>query len=432
MKKFLSVIVALSSLAACTATAMAQVSLDSCQVAARANYPAVRQLALLESTRNIELSNINRAWLPRISLFAQSTVQNAVPQFPEVLSNMLDQLGTRMDGISPWQYRAGMEVTQTLWDGGASAAQRALCSASAQVQTSLKEVELYTLRERVENLFFALLLLDEQTKQIEAAKSLIESKLEQVNTLISNGAALSSDSDMLQAQALSLGQQIMQAKSARQGYLNMLQLLTAIPLEGKTLQTPPLVAAQPSTTLSARPEMELFEARMRANRAAVKASDVALRPKFALFGQTFYGNPGLDNFASMMSHKGSFNAIGGVRASWNLDAFYTNANQRQKLRLEQTSIEADRETFLLNQSILTASQKQTIKGLKDLQESDERILQLRTNIRRSAEAQFQNGTLDLPTLLSKINDETTAALNAQYHRLQLIREIYRIKYITNQ
>lgn len=87
---------------------------------------------------------------------------------------------------------------------------------------------------------------------------------------------------------------------------------------------------------------------------------------------------------------------------------------------------------MLNQSILTASQKQTIKGLKDLQESDERILQLRTNIRRSAEAQFQNGTLDLPTLLSKINDETTAALNAQYHRLQLIREIYRIKYITNQ
>ncbi len=403
-----------------------QVSLDSCQQAARTHYPAVRKLALLEATRNIELADINKSWLPRVALVAQGTVQNAVPAFPEVLTGMLDQLGTPMDGLSKWQYRAGVEATQTLWDGGASRAQRTVRSAATELQKSSLEVELYALRERVDNLYFALLLLDEQTKQMEATKTLIVNKLEQVRTYVRNGIALPADADMIEAQVLSLEQQLAQARAARRGYVAMLQLLTGLDLENAQLLLP---SATPQAAPQERPEFALFAARLNANEAARGLSMVALMPKFALFGQAFYGNPGFDNFASMMDHKGSFNAIAGVKAAWNLDAFYTDANARRKLHLERAAIEADRETFALNQSIQSAAQNRTIQGLQELQESDARLLQLRTNIRQSAEAQFANGIIDTQALLSKINDETTAALNAQYHHIQLIREIYRLKHI---
>lgn len=426
MKRLFSVVVSASvfSLLAC-----AQITLDSCLSAAREHYPAVRKLAIIEKTSDIELADINKAWLPRIALVAQGTVQNAVPTFPEALSGMMDKLGTQMEGLSKWQYRAGVELSQTIWDGGASRARRNVQSASADVQKASVEVELYALRERVENAFFATLLLDQQTRQIISTKEMLESKLAQVKTFVSNGVALNSDADMLEAQILGLEQQLIQARNARQGYISMLHLLTNIDFDGKDLR-------MPQTTFEnaegERPEMALFDARLGANKAASSLRQVALMPKFALFGQSFYGNPGLDNFASMMDRKGSFNAIGGIKAVWNIDAFYTDSDLRRKNILEREAIESERETFVLNQKVQSQVQNKTIKGLQDLQESDERILQLRTNIRKSADAQFNNGVIDIADLLNKINDETLASLNAQYHKIQLIREIYRLKYLTNK
>ncbi len=111
------------------ASMRAALTLDSCLSMAEANYPAIRQYAILSRTRDIDLSDINRGWLPRIGVYAQATVQNEVPAFPEALSDIVSQMGRDIRGIAKEQYKIGIDLTQTVWDGGASASARRIAEA---------------------------------------------------------------------------------------------------------------------------------------------------------------------------------------------------------------------------------------------------------------------------------------------------------------
>ena len=63
---------------------------------------------------------------------------------------------------------------------------------------------------------------------------------------------------------------------------------------------------------------------------------------------------------------------------------------------------------------------------------DSRIVELRANVRRAAEAQLENGVIDATALLSKITDENQARLASAYHEIQFIQSIYQLKYTLNR
>ena len=49
-------------------------------------------------------------------------------------------------------------------------------------------------------------------------------------------------------------------------------------------------------------------------------------------------------------------------------------------------------------------------------------------MRKAAESQLDNGVIDTTALLSKISDENMARLTARFHEIQLLQEIYKLKY----
>lgn len=215
----------------------------------------------------------------------------------------------------------------------------------------------------------------------------------------------------------------------------MLSLFTGMPIEIDRLSTPS--AAVPSLSgdtddFSQRPEMLAMTARKDLNLSNLRLSDTALRPKLGLFAQGFYGDPGLDNFKSMMERKPSFNLMGGVKLSWNIDSWYTHTISRHKTLAANAAIEAERDALLLNLRLQARGQRAAIEGIERVSAEDARILQLRTNVRLAAESQLRNGVLDATALLSKITDENIAALTMRYHRIQLLQEIYKLRYILNQ
>ncbi len=408
----------------------AATTIDRCIELARENYPLIKKHQLLESLADVNISDINKGWLPNIALTGQTTWQSAVPTFPAALTNMMDKLGANMSGLSPWQYRTGIEMQQTMWDGGASRHRRQVEKSVKKVNEASVEVELYALRQRVESLFFAILLIHEQMAQTQLTIDLMQDNLSRMQVFVKNGVALSSDADMLEAQILTYRQQLAQAKSAEEGYCKMLELLTATEIKADNLECPNVDL--PTDYNARRPELQLFSARQNANISQLQLSKVSMMPKFSLFAQGFYGNPSLDNFKSMMDRKGSFNLIGGIKGVWNIDAFYTTANSKRRIALANQMIDAERETFEQNVSIQAESQKQAIDGVKAVIAQDSAIVALRRNVRKTAESQLRNGVIDATALLAKITDENAAALNARYHKIQLIQEIYRLKYTLNQ
>ena len=408
----------------------AEITMSQCVDKALANYPLIKKYDLIASTCNIELSDINKSWLPRISTYAQGTVQNVVPSFPKTLSGVLDQLGQPMEGLSKFQYKVGVDVSQTIWDGGVSKAQREMKRATAETQKDALDVELYAVRQRVENLYFAILLTQEQIEQNNNTATLIRSNLEKLRSMFANGAAMQSDVNMVEAQLLGLEQNITEARSALKGYRRVLELFIGEDLNGEKLVRPDV--AFPSETESNRPELRLFESRLAATKVTQRLSDTSLMPKIGLFAQAYYGYPGFDYFKSMLNRNLSFNILAGIKVNWNIDSFYTRKNVARKTTVESENILAEKDTFLFNSDMQTASQKETIDGLREVMANDARIISLRTSVREAAESQLRNGIIDTTTLLTKITDENQAKLTAQFHGIQLLQEITNLKYTLNR
>lgn len=407
-----------------------EITIEECVRKAEANYPLIRKYELLKATRDIELSEINRSWLPRAGVYGQITVQNNVPSFPELLTDVLQQMGGNIRGTGKIQYKAGIDISQPVWDGGTSRARREVTRAREAVQQSALDVELYTVRQRVENIYFAILLTEEQIARNSITYNLLLSNLERLHSMLRNGTAMKSDVDMVEAQAIMVNQGITQARSAVRGYRNVLEIFIGENIGNESLVLP--VADIPPTNESDRPEMRLFEKRLAANAAAGSLHNTYLMPEIGLFAQAFYGYPSFNYFKSMMNRKLSFNIMAGVKVSWNISSLYTKQTNARRVAAEAEEINTDREVFFFNSDIQSASQIETINGLHDIMKDDAKIISLRANVRRAAESQLQNGIIDTTALLAKISDENTAELTAALHRIQLQQEIYKLKYTLNR
>lgn len=408
----------------------AQVTIELCVAKAEANYPLISKYRLLELTSDIELSDINKSWLPRLGLYAQSTVQNVVPSFPSTLSNVLEQMGSDVRSLGKLQYKAGIDLSQTIWDGGTSARRREVVRAQEAVQRDALDVELYAVRRRVENIFFAILLTQEQIAQSRVTLDILEANLERMRALLRGGMAMQADVDMVEAQALTLSQNISQAESALTGYRRVLEIYT-----GETLGDAQLMIPSPELPADGtpdRPELRLFASQLTADRAAERLTNTSLMPRFGLFAQAYYGYPGLNYFESMMTRDLSFNIIAGIKVSWNIDALYTRRNTARRTAVNAERIAANREQFIFNTRLQTASQSEAIEGLRAVMADDDRIIALRTNVRKAAESQLANGIIDATAFLTKISDENIARLTSRLHTIQLIQEIYNLKYTLNR
>ena len=408
----------------------ADVTLDYCLQRAEENYPDIKKYGLLESTSELSLEEINRGWWPRLGLSAQANLQNIVPAFPDILQNMLAQNGFELKGMGKLQYKVAAELNQTIWDGGASKAQRAIERASLAESKAALDVELYAIRSQVENIYFGILLIQEQMKQTESTLELLSSNLQKLESMVRNGTAMQSDADMIEAQCLTLNQSIAEARNAMKGYRDVLSVYIGEELGEQTLICPE--AEMPQSAESERPELKLFDKRIENNMAHMKAIDTSVMPHIGFFTQAYYGYPGYNYFESMTNRKLSFNIMAGVRLSWNVESLYIKDSKRRKLMLSSDMINADKEKFLFNSRIQSARENSEIEAIRDVIKEDSRIVELRQSVRRSAESQLQNGIIDATALLSKINDENQAKLNSAYHNIRLIQNIYKLKNTLNQ
>lgn len=411
-------------------SAGAQVTLDECRRLAREHYPEIRQYDLVRRTEEYTLSNARRAWLPQLSFAAQATWQTEVPSFPNALAGMLAQQGIDMPGMNKDQYKAALELNQTLWDGGKSEADKRIARAEAAEQARSADVDLYALQGRVDNLFFSILLLDERIAQTRLTLDLLRSNLEKVRALQRNGVAMQSDADAVEAELLTVNQQLTQVTASRDSYRRMLEIFTGRPLDGERLERPD--ASEPRSMESSRPELALFDAtadKLTAQERLVKA---ATRPRFGLFAQGYYGYPGMDYFQSMMSPDWSWNAMAGVKMSWNFGAYYTRKNSLAKLRTAKEQVEMQREIFLFNTRLQTAEESGDIARLRKALADDDRIVALRRSVREAAESKLRNGVIDTDDLLRKITDEAAAATARSAREIELLKTIYELKHTINR
>lgn len=404
-------------------------TLEECQQLACDHYPEIRQYDLIRQSEQYDLSNAARSWLPQVSFSAQATWQNRVPEFPSALSGMLDQAGVSLRGLDKDQYKVALEVNQTIWDGGQSQADRRVIEATADEHRQATEVDLYAVKGRVNDLYFGILLLEERLGQTDLTIALLQSNLDKVRSLVTNGVAMQTDADAVEAELLSVQQQRVQIEASQESYRRMLELFIGQRL-AERLERPELVETVSGE--SARPELAWIDAqqeRLAAQELSVKS---ATRPRFGVFAQGYYGYPGLDYFAGMVSTDWTWNALIGVKMSWNFGAYYTKKNRLSNLRVAKQQLDIQRDVFLFNTDLQVAEEQGNISRLRRALADDDRIVALRRSVREAAESKLRNGVIDTNDLLRKITDEASARSSRSLREVELLKAIYELKYTINR
>lgn len=401
-------------------------TLEECQRAAEQNYPLISQYSLIEKTTELTVANLQKGWLPQLSATAQATYQSDVVSWPDEMKNMMGSMGLDMKGLKKDQYRVGLDISQMVYDGGAISSQKAIAREQGNIQMAQNEVSLYQVRKRVNEMYFALLLLDEQIVLNRDLQEQLAGNERKLESMMKRGVAAECDWQNVKAERLKVMQQGTSLASQKRMLQSMLSNFCGIEVEQAV--KPAMIETGVANN---RPEMRLFDSQLRLADAQEKALNSALMPKLGVFAQGYYGYPGYNMFEDMKSHSWSLNGMVGVRLTWNIGALYTRKNDKEKIALQRRLIESNRDVFLFNNKLEQLQQNEEMNRYRKLMADDEEIIALRKSVRKSAESKLAHGIIDVNDLVREINQENSARVQHSVHEIEMLKQIYDNKFTTN-
>ncbi len=413
-------IILLLLLACQSAVVFGQLTIEECYLLARDNYPLVRQYGLIGLSEGYDLKNASKAWVPQLSLTAKATYQTDVTSLP------IELPGIEVPTLAKDQYQIQAEVSQVIWDGGATKASKDGIRAQGDVDRAQFEVDMYAIRERINNLFFGILLLERQISLNDLYLQNLQVNYDRIAGYMANGVANQADLDAVRAEQLTAKQNTTKMQASLSAYIRMLAAFTGKQPDDVSLVMPGIL--QPITgTAENRPEMGLFDAmqrRIETQRSKINASNT---PQLGLFIQGGYGRPGLN----MLQDQFKTYAIGGVRLSWNIGSFYTRRNNLQKIETGVAQVDVQRETFLFNNDLQQTQLDAEYRKFTQIMEDDDEIIRMRGNIVKASEAKFENGTITSSDLMRDLIAQQNAKVGKALHEIELMQTIYGIKTLTN-
>ena len=355
------------ALAACL-TCRAQLTIEQCYEKARANYPLIKRYSLIDKTEGIDLARAAKGYLPQLALSAQASVQSDVTDIPIDLGSIgVD--GIEIPTMSRDQYKATIDLSQSIWDGGNISSRRKAVRAQAEADRRQTDVSLYAVNARVNRVFFGLLLVDAQLGQ---------------NRLLQD--------------------------------------------EDSTTQLArPTGATPPTATVNRRPELSLYDAQAAALRTQGSAITAGLMPRLSLFATGGYGKPGLDMFDDRFRLFG----IAGVRLQWNIGALYTAKADRRRIETGIDEVANRREAFVFDTALDTAQRSAEIRKYDEMIGYDDEIIRLRRSVKQASVAKMERGTISGTDLATDINAEHAAVQDKILHETQRLEAIYNLKFATN-
>ena len=403
--------------------AMSQ-TLEECQRAAEQNFPLIRQYGLIEKTTSLNVANIQKGWLPQVTASAQATLQTDVTAFPDKLQTVFQQTGITMDGLKKDQYRVGIDVQQTVYDAGNIKSQKEIARRQGELQSRQNEVTMYNVRKSVNEMYFSLLLVDEQIRLNADLQTVLEGNEKKLAAMLKGGTASESDWQNVKVERLNVVQKMTGLQSQRTALARMLSIFCGIEVNGLVK---PEMPENMNASINHRPELKALDAQLRLTDAQERALDAAMMPRLGVFAQGYYGYPGYNMFEDMMSHKFSWNGMIGARLTWNIGALYTRKNDKAKLQVQRETTEVNRERFLFDNNLKQIEQNENISRYRQMMTDDEEIISLRSSIRKAAESKLAHGIIDVNDLVREINSENKARVEQCIHEIEMLKEIYDLK-----
>jgi outer membrane protein TolC len=387
-------------------------SIEACYDLARKNYPLIKQKELLVKSMEFTIANAHSGYLPQVGIYAQATYQSDVTRLPGP--------AVLVEPLSKDQYKVYGEINQNIYDGGVIKNQTAVQQASTLLEQQKLEVELYKIKDRINQLFFGVLLMEAQLTQVQLLKEDLTLSLSKTESAIRNGTAFKTNADILRAEQLKSDQRSIEMKATRKGYLDMLGYFTNQMLLENTVLEKPTVLEEIVDPAIKRPELTLYQFQRELLSAQYKANTTRNAPRLGFFVQGGYGRPALN----VLKNEFDTYYLGGFRMNWILSGFYNSRRDRELLDVNSQIVNSQSDLFLFNTTINIKQQSQEVTKLRELMAVDNQLIALRSKIKDTARSQHENGVISTSDFLRELNAEDAAKQNLLLHEVQLMLAHY--------
>lgn len=390
---------------ALNATAQKKLTLQECYDLVDQNYPLAKQADLLNQKTTFEIDALHTAKLPKMDLNAQATYQSDVIRFPAALPGV--------SSMNKDQYRATMDINQLIYNGGTIAAHAKLKQAQNKTQQQQVALNIYATKNKINQYFFSILLLQQKKQLLESKDELLISKVKEVTVGVKYGALLPTSELILEAERLKIKQELTEISFEKSKMLENLALLTYSEMDATTvLETPD---SKREAVNGIRPEIVFFDLQNEQIESSKNVLAKSNSPKLYAFGQAGYGNPGLN----MLDNSFQPFYIVGLRTSWNIFDWGKVRKDRKSLDVAQEIIQTEKENFELNNKIELQQINKDIKKMEELLTSDLEIIQIHEKIVKSADAQMKNGVITSSEYLTEVIRLFEAKNNLAQHEVTL-------------
>ena len=379
-------------------------TLNQCYKMVKENYPTAKQIDLLQQKSNFEIDAVNIDKLPKLNLVAQGTYQNQVTYFPN----------PAIEPVNNDQYRANLDVNQLIYNGGSIDATSKLKIAQTKTQQQQVEINLYQLKSRINQIYFSILLLQEQNDLLLSKQKQLISKIAEVKTGIKFGAILPASEKILEAENLKVKQQLATILYDKKRLFENLSALTYTTISESTILDKTAVNIN-TRAENNRPELQFFQFQndqIEASKNVISKTNI---PKINAFGTAGYGNPGLN----MIDNSFQPIFLVGLRANWNVFDWNKTQSEKQALAISAAIVASEKEAFLLNNNMQLQDINNEIQKSETIITSDVEIITLREDVVKSSDAQLKNGVITTSDYLIEFTNLYEAKTNQKVHEIQL-------------
>jgi outer membrane protein TolC len=381
-------------------------SLSQMHALAEQNWPSYSQLERSEQISDLRIESLRQTWLPDVFMNVSAQYHSEVTNIP------FSAPGVTPPSQPHDRYSAVMEVQQTLWDGGMSKKRTDLEKRSQKVNEQKVAVDLYALKEQVNETFFSIVLLEQRLNSLEIIINELHERQNLLEARVEAGLILSTQLDILKLETLKSRQSISELRHLKLSAFDVLEILTGTELSGdETLILDDIEIDQ------MRPELSLFDAQIESMRASMELTKVNLMPKLSAFGQGGIGRPGPDIFND--SFRPYF--VVGVQGRWQLWDWRKSNRDRQEIQLGIRTIEDSRKSFIRIQSIQIAKQLARIESIEEQLAMDDEIIALRESVVKSTSSQLENGVITATEFLIELNASHLSRLQRKIREIELFK-----------
>jgi outer membrane protein TolC len=396
-------------------------TLAQCHLLAIENAPRLGDKELIRQMGELKIDQAGTTWYPSMNLNGKISYQSDV-----VTVTLTDPtIPVDFPKVPHDQYGLNLDVTQNLYDGGIARSKKGYEEAMTEADMQKVEVDLYGLKGKVNSFYFAILVLQENKRNLEIHLENLDAREETMRTAIANGTLLEVEAKVIEVEKLKVRQSMIEVDSRRSSFLDALKILCGEDLSGDVVLEMPRFEEYTAGQVS-RPEYRLFDLKHKSMEAGKELVGKKRMPVLYAFGQTGYGKPGYN----MMNPDWDFYYMVGAGLQWKLWDWSHTKNEKQVIGYQQQVLQNQRATFDKELESLLVREEALIEQYRLTMEMEEQVVALQQEISENAAVKLANGTMTATDYVTELNKESLARNRLATHQVQLMQAM--ANYLTIQ